>query len=168
MNWTELLKSEMNATFHATEKLMEKVQADQLEWKPSSDNNWMTMGQLLMHINQACGICCRGFVTGDWGMPEGASMELPTAEMMPAVENLDQAFAGLKEDWELALAMVDQAGEDDLANKMVAAPWAPMEFNLGKHMLQMVMHLQQHKAQLFYYLKLLGQPVNTMDFWGMG
>jgi hypothetical protein len=28
-------------------------------------------------------------------------------------------------------------------------------------------HLQQHKGQLFYYLKLQGKPVNTEHLWGM-
>lgn len=27
-------------------------------------------------------------------------------------------------------------------------------------------HLDRHKSQLFYYLKLQGQPVNTADLWG--
>ena len=32
----------------------------------------------------------------------------------------------------------------------------------------MVGHLANHKAQLFYYLKLLGKDVNTMHLYGMG
>jgi hypothetical protein len=31
----------------------------------------------------------------------------------------------------------------------------------------MVGHLNQHKGQLFYYLKLQGKDVNTMHLWGM-
>jgi hypothetical protein len=63
--------------------------------------------------------------------------------------------------------MIDRAGEDDLANKKMAAPWAPgVEYALGRHLLQMVQHLDRHKAQLFYYLKLQGKPVNTADLWG--
>jgi uncharacterized damage-inducible protein DinB len=33
-------------------------------------------------------------------------------------------------------------------------------------MLFMVEHLNQHKGQLFYYLKLQGKPVKTPDLWG--
>ena len=29
----------------------------------------------------------------------------------------------------------------------------------------MIWHLGQHKAQLFYYLKLQGKNVNTMNLW---
>jgi hypothetical protein len=31
----------------------------------------------------------------------------------------------------------------------------------------MVQHLDSHKSQLFYYLKLMGRDVNTMNLWGM-
>ena len=66
----------------------------------------------------------------------------------------------------MALRMVDQAGEDDLANRELAAPWAPgPSYILGCHLLQMVQHLDRHKSQLFYYLKLQGKPVNTADLW---
>jgi hypothetical protein len=37
---------------------------------------------------------------------------------------------------------------------------------LGQRLLQMVAHLAQHKAQLFYYLKLQGKPVHTGHLWG--
>jgi len=30
----------------------------------------------------------------------------------------------------------------------------------------MIQHLNQHKGQLFYYLKLQGKPVSTPDLWG--
>lgn len=167
MNWTELLKAEMNSAYHATEGLMKKIHDDQLAWKPATENNWMTMAQLLMHLTQSCGLCCKGFVTDDWSFAGEAATAMPTAEEMPGVESLDQAFAMLKEDRQLALAMVEQAGEDDLAGKMVTAPWAPGELNVGLHLLHMVMHLQQHRDQLFYYLKLLGRPVHTGDLWGI-
>jgi len=31
----------------------------------------------------------------------------------------------------------------------------------------MVSHLNAHKSQLFYYLKLMGKDVNTAHMWGM-
>jgi hypothetical protein len=30
----------------------------------------------------------------------------------------------------------------------------------------MTQHLERHKSQLFYYLKLQGKKVNTVDLWG--
>jgi uncharacterized damage-inducible protein DinB len=173
MNWTELLKSEIESNYTSADKLLDKVDADSLDWKPATGSNWMTVGQLLMHITNACGAPCKGFVTGDWGMPEGMKVEdlkpeemLPPAEAFPSVKSIEEARKLLAEDKALALEMIEKAGESDLAGKAVAAPWAPeVRYTLGRHLLQMVLHLDTHKAQLFYYLKLQGKPVNTVDLW---
>jgi uncharacterized damage-inducible protein DinB len=174
MNWTQLLKNEIESTYTTTARLLERVDPKSLDWKPESGSNWMTVRQLLKHIANACGAGCKGFVSGDWGLPAGMKIEdlppeemLPPAEKLPGVESVEEAKKQLIEDKTLALQMIDQAGEHDLAHRQVAAPWAPgVEFALGHHLLQMVQHLDRHKGQLFYYLKLQGQPVNTVDLWG--
>lgn len=169
MNWTELLHTEIRAAYDAAEGLVSKVNDDALQWKPDTGENWMTLAQLLMHITDACGYCCRGFVTGEWGMPADTPMEemLPAAERMPSVETAAQALELLRSDRKLALEMVEQAGEEDLGSRLVSAPWSPdVEEPLGRKFLQMVGHLTSHKAQLFYYLKLMGEPVHTGDLWG--
>ena len=174
MKWMELLTSAVEDAHQATDKLMDLVDDDKLDWKPATGDNWMTMGQLLMHITSACGAPSRGFVTGDWGMPEGVDVSklsedemLPPAEKMPTIASVAEAKRLLAEDKKIALEMVTAAGEDDLANKIATAPWDSMEMILGHRLLQMVDHLQQHKGQLFYYLKLQGKPVNTGHLWGM-
>ncbi|HOK46022.1 MAG TPA: DinB family protein [Bryobacteraceae bacterium] len=174
MTWTQLLKDEVETTYSATLKLLDKVDPNSLEWKPQSGSNWMTTGQLLMHLTNACGAAFKSFVTGDWGLPPGVKFEdlppeqqLPPAEKMPTIGSVEEARKLLLEDKALALQMIDKAGEHDLANKQVAAPWAPdEEYALGRHLLQMIQHLAMHKSQLFYYLKLQGKPVNTVDLWG--
>lgn len=174
MNWTQLLKSEIESTYATTARLLDRVDADSLDWKPESGGNWMTVGQLLKHITNACGGGCKGFVSGDWGLPPGVKLEdlspeemLPPAEKLPAITSVEEAKKLLSEDKAMALQIIDQAGEKDLAGSEVAAPWAPgAVFVLGWHLLQMVQHLDRHKAQLFYYLKLQGKPVNTADLWG--
>ena len=93
---------------------------------------------------------------------------LPPADKMPTVESVAQARELLAEDRATAFKMIDEAGEEDLAGKLVAAPWCPeINMPLGQHLLSMVGHLALHKAQLFYYLKLLEKPVNTGNLWGM-
>jgi DinB superfamily len=174
MKWTELLKSEIETSYATTAKLLDKVNPDNLAWKPGSGSNWMTMGQLLMHISNGCGGGCKGFVTGDWGLPEGMKIEdlppeemMPPAEKLPTVESVEQAKELLAADKAVALQMIDQAGETDLENRMLAAPWAPsVSMPLGRHLLTMIQHLERHKSQLFYYLKLQGKTVNTVDLWG--
>ena len=175
MKWTDLLNGTIEDSYAATDKLIGMVEESELDWKPATGENWMTMGQLLEHMTIACGACCKGFVTGDWGLPEGVKMEdMPMEEMMlpaekmPAVESVAQAREKLAADKVVALGMVAQAGEDDLESKIMSPPWAPgMDLPLGIHLLHMVQHLVQHKAQLYYYLKLLGRPVNTKHLYGM-
>ncbi|MFH0777391.1 MAG: DinB family protein [Candidatus Eisenbacteria bacterium] len=174
MNWSELLKSEVEDAHKATEKLMELVDENKLNWKPSDGHNWMTTAQLLKHIDDSCGFCFRGFVTGDWGLPEGVQASdmkpedmLPPAEKMPAVASLAEAKKLLAADKKIALEMLAKVGEKDLVEKMTTAPWDPTPVALGHRLLQMVGHLQLHKAQLFYYLKLQGKPVHTGHMFGM-
>lgn len=186
MTWTTLLRETFEYQYAVADKLMDLVEDAELGWKPATGSNWMTVGQLLYHIPEACGQCVRGFVTGDWGMPAGdqehppltlpasegenAAMEgamLPTAEMMKAVASVEEAKKLLAADKQVAFEMLAQCSEERLETEIARAPWDTMEMSLGQRMLEMAIHLQQHKGQLFYYLKLQGKPVNTMHLWGV-
>jgi hypothetical protein len=174
MNWTELLKTEIEAAYASTESLLALAEDKDLGWKPPIGDNWMTLGQLLMHITNACGAPCRGFVTGDWGLPPGVDVKdlspeemLPPAEKMPTVGSVAEAKRLLAEDKQVALAALAEAGEERLANESTAAPWDSTERTLGYWLFQMVQHLHAHKSQLFYYLKLQGKSVNTSHLWKM-
>lgn len=174
MNWTQFLKLEAERAYATTIKLMEKVDPASLSWKPETGKNWMTVGQLLKHLTEGSGEACRGFVTGDWGLPEGARMEdippeemLPPAEKLPAIESVEKALQLMLEDERLTLRMIELAGEDELANRQVEVPWMlGPKLPLGYRLHEMIQHLDRHKSQLFYYLKLQGVAVNTMDLWG--
>ena len=173
MDWKTLLKSEIEATYRAADGLMAMADDSALDWKPSSGKNWMTTGQLLRHAAGACGTSCRQFVTGDWGLPEGASVDdmsdeemLPSAEKLPSAGSTEEARSLLAADKRLALEMVEKATND--MERATPAPWDPTPMPLGQRLLQMVEHLSHHKAQLFYYLKLQGKPVDTTHLYGMG
>lgn len=174
MNWTQFLKIEAERTYATTTRLMERVDPASLSWKPETGKNWMTVGQLLKHLTDGCGAACRGFVTGDWGLPEGARFEdiapeemLPPAEKLPALDSVEKALPLMLEDERLTLRMIDMAGEPALAGRDVEVPWMPgTKLPLGFRLHQMIEHLDRHKSQLFYYLKLQGVPVNTFDLWG--
>ena len=174
MDWKELLTKEIELTYAVTEGLLDLVDEDSLQWKPGTGNNWMTAGQLLKHISNACGESMRGFVTGDWGLPEGVDVNnlppeemLPPAEKLPAVGSVSEAKQLLGDDKQLAFSMLSECSEEELATKQTVAPWDPSGMILGHRLLQMVDHLKEHKAQLFYYLKLQGKPVHTGNLWGM-
>ncbi len=172
MNWTALLRSEVEEAYRAADALVAMVDDAKLDWKPETGSNWMTTAQLLEHITTACGGTCRGFVTGDWGLPDGSNLEemapeemLPAAAALPAAASVAAAREALAADKELALQMVEQAA--DRMDEEIAAPWEPGAKPLGQQLLNMVSHLNNHKAQLFYYLKLQGEPVNTMHYYGL-
>ncbi|MEE8104831.1 MAG: DinB family protein [Planctomycetota bacterium] len=171
-NWTELLTTEIEDAYGATAQLIGRVKDEDLDWKPETGANWMTTGRLLFHIAESCGMCFKGFVTGEWPMPEGATEggaepAMATAEQMKSVGSVEEARTLLAADKQVALDMLAQAGESRLAEQGTPAPWDPRELPLGQRLLQMVGHLMQHKGQLFYYLKLQGQNVNSADLWGM-
>lgn len=172
MTWKNLLQSEIEDSYRRTLGLLELVDDSDLAWKPATGDNWMSTGQLLHHLTNACGFCFKGFVTGDWGMPAdcdtaGDSHEemLPAAEKLPAVASVAEARKLIEEDKALALATLAAVGEEELETRPAPAPWDPSQVLLGQRLLQMVEHLKQHKGQLFYYLKLQGKPVNTMHLW---
>jgi uncharacterized damage-inducible protein DinB len=171
MNWTDLIQTEIESTYRVTEALLDMVDEENLEWKPTTGSNWMTVGQLLHHFTDACGAAVRGFVTGDWGMPPGVELPpedmLPSAEKLPALSSVAECKRLMAEDKALALEMLARCSEDELATKQVVAPWDPEHpMALGYSLLQMVTHLASHKAQLYYYLKLQGKPVHTGNLWG--
>ena len=132
----------------------------------------MNAAQLLMHCTNACGASVKGFVTGEWLMPTDVTpgdpprdSPLPSATQMPGVESVDEALRLLAKDKARAMRLFAEAGEDRLANERSSAPWGGPERTLFQHCHEMIWHLGQHKAQLFYYLKLQGKDVNTMNLW---
>ncbi len=100
--------------------------------------------------------------------PEGHESMLPPAEALPTVTSVEEARKLLTEDREIAYAVVENAGEERLDGEMSAAPWEEGNSRcLGMHCMNMTQHLDSHRHQLFYYLKLMGKDVNTMNLWGM-
>jgi len=169
----QILLDETETVYDATEKLFRKVSDSELSWKPATGTNWMTMGQLLMHCaSYGCGKAVEGFVTGTWDFSEEESSDgnavdhFPPAEAMPRVESVEQALNLLAADRKLSLRCLADVKETDLMAKLLAAPWGGPEQTLFRHLSFMIDHLIQHKGQLFYYLKLMGKDVNTIDLWG--
>ena len=174
MKWTEFLTDEAERTYAVTARLLDIVEPDRLNWKPESGSNWMTTGQLLKHLSNACGEPCKGLVTGEWGLPPGTTLEdltpeemILSAEKLPAVNSVTEARELLIEDEFLTLRMIREAGESALEHRQFNFPWESGKINsLGMHIFRMVQHLDRHKSQLFYYLKLQGVPMSTTDLWG--
>lgn len=167
MSWTQTLEREIGYTYGSAMSLMRLVQDDELGWKPDTPEGaettgWMTLGQLLDHMGSACGWMCEAFQTGAW-KPVGS--EGPPAKL-PSASSVESAIEALLADRDKALAAVRAAGDERMETVLVMAPWG-IEGTLGQQFLDSVKHLASHRAQLFYYLKLLGRPVHTGHLWGM-
>lgn len=172
MNWHDLLLNQIDSAYKVADRLVRLLEEKDLTWKPSESNNWMTTGQLLYHMGHSCGIPMKGFVTGEWNMPSHNDISvskpetsLPPAEKLKTLGSLDEAIKLLAEDKIIAIEAVNACSEEELSGKPSAAPWDRTPLILGLRLLQMINHLDQHKVQLFYYLKLQGKPVNTMHLY---
>ena len=172
MEWTALLERELTDTYRSAFALIDMADDSMLGWKPATGENWMAVGQLLRHLTDACGAPFKGFATGDWGLPPDfdpneltPEQMLPPAEAMPSVGSVAEAKALIEEDRRLAFDILAGLDDETLGTKKVSVFWDPREEVLGLQLLHMVEHLAQHRAQLFYYLKLLGKPVNTSHLW---
>jgi hypothetical protein len=174
MTISDLLTKQVEETYNATLGLVDLVDDDALDWKPETGENWMTTGQLLRHLEYACGLIAECFVTGDWSVlaqfqKESADPEtglLPASAMDPAA-SVATARAAIEADRAKALSAIQAAGEERLTTEESVAPWNPTPRMLGYNLLECVQHLSSHKSQLFYYLKLQGKPVHTGSLWGM-
>ncbi len=175
MNWTDYLTAEADEAYNAADGLMARVDEGSLAWAPESGANWMNTGQLLKHLTDACGAVAHGFATDDWSsiMPAEGAEGMDTdgmassAAVMPTAESVARAREQLAADRARFAQALESVGEDALASKIVPAPWNPTPRALGYQLHTCVEHLVSHKSQLFYYLKLMGQPVHTGDLWGM-
>lgn len=174
MKWKELLSDEIAYTYGVSDHLISLVRDEELDWKPDHGSNWMSLGQLLMHMTDACGSTFEGLINGAWDIREEYAVNeldmqqiFPHADMLPSVSSVNDARKLLQEDRKLALKSLKKCTEEELSGKYAPAPWTRHPMILGQRLLHMIFHLNQHKGQLYYYLKLTGRSVSTCDLYGM-
>lgn len=144
------------------EKLIGMVPADKLSWKPGP--TFMNLGQLICHLSDGVGVGLETMLSGKWPPME----EMDTAmklENLPSC-GVQEALSKLAKDSRILRASLDGISEADFTNRVVSVPWgwnAKLEI-MAVHFLG---HFNNHKMQLFTYLKLLGLPVNTESLYGV-
>lgn len=172
MTLTQVLLDEAEGTYAIVERLVRRVADEELSWKPREGHDWMTMGQLLMHLASfGCGKAVQGFVKGEWpseAESESHEAHVPSPAELPTVLSVQEALDLLAEDQRVTLSCIAAAGELNLLGRRITAPWGGRELTLFQQLLEMLKHLAQHKGQLFYYLKLMGKTVESRDLWGGG
>lgn len=163
MAWKEILGELVKDAYRAAEGLLDLVSDTELDWKPKGGENWMAVGQLIEHMTDSCGSLMKRFAIGDWDFPDMPE----NVEDFPSVASVAEGKEKLTADQQVALDTIAGLSEQDLADRMVQAPWGKKAYPLGFQLSEMISHLESHKAQLFYYLKLQGKPVHTGHLWGM-
>jgi hypothetical protein len=143
------------------EKLIDMVPADKLDWKPGP--TFMNLGQVICHLSDGLGGGLASLVSGKWPSMEemDAGMKL---ENLPSC-GVQEALSRLEKDSQILRTTLDGISEGDFTNRVVSVPWgwnAKLEI-MAVHFLG---HFDNHKMQLFTYLKLLGLPVNTESLYG--
>ena len=143
------------------EALMGMVPQDKLDWRP--DPSFMSIGQVLAHLGEGIGSSLEITLSGKWPSMEemAAGMKL---ENMPSC-GVQEALGRLEKDKKTLRATLDSISEEDFSNRVVSVPWgwsAKVEL-MGVNFLG---HFNNHKMQLFTYLKLLGLPVDTQTLYG--
>lgn len=160
MTKSEFYKVAMESVRPA-EKLIAMVPADKLDWKPGP--TFMSLGQVVCHLSDGLGGGFEMLLSGKWPPSEEmeAGMKL---ENMPSC-GVQEALGKLEKDKKVLRTALDGISEADFTNRVVSVPWgwnAKLEI-MAVHFLG---HFNNHKMQLFTYLKLLGLPVNTESLYG--
>jgi len=145
-----------------TEKLIGMVPADKLDWKPGPA--FMNIGQVICHLSDGLGVGLEMVLSGKWPPMEEmeAGMKL---ENMPTC-GIQEALGKIEKDKMALRSALDSLSEVDFTHRVVSVPWGwTAKFEIMS--VAFLGHFNNHKMQLFIYLKLLGLPVNTESLYGM-
>jgi hypothetical protein len=148
-------------SINPAEKLIGMVPADRLDWKPGP--TFMSMGQVLCHLSDGIGGGLETLVSGKW--PSMEEMEVGMKlENMPSC-GVQEALSKLEKDKTILRSTLDSISEADFTNRVVSVPWGwKTKFEIMS--VGFLGHFNNHKMQLFTYLKLLGLPVSTETLYG--
>ncbi len=143
-----------------TAKLISMAPAGKLDWKPAK-GDYMNLGQLLHHLST----CPGAFVAAvNNAFPPADAFQKFVREDLKNTKTPEVAGREVSRGWDEAKAALTGVSPADFQARMVAVPWgSPMP--LWRTCLGMAEHWVNHKYQLFFYLKLLGEPVNTMTLY---
>lgn len=150
-------------TLDAIAGLVRRAPADQLAWRPV--DGALTLGQLLAHV--------AGSLTDVVEMvlhPEAMPSEEEMAAMMDSSRwpsaTPDEALATIAEQKAKLPGLLAEVTDERWLTEQRALPWG-VRGSLGLCAMQGLEHAVSHRSQLFWYLKILGHPISTMELYGM-
>lgn len=154
MRIADSLTMELDQEAKTTRRVLERVPADQLAWRPHPKS--MSLGQLALHVAQTPGAVAA---------LAAKSLDTPPTFQQPEAASSDEILQA--HDGSLAAAKAALAGWDDAAlmemwslsangHTVMAMPRA------GLLRAIMLNHWYHHRGQLTVYLRLLGVPLPSV------
>ena len=155
----------IEGTYKAARGLIQLTPDNKLDFKPKE--GLMTIAQVLKHLTTCLGASLSPAITNSW--PEIPEEEmLPTAEKMPKSKSSAEALKEFDQDWELLKQEFEKITDGEFNQNKINVPWMPFPMTLLEYMMQAMEHLSNHRMQLFIWLKLSGEDLNTGHLYGMG
>ena len=146
--------AELNHEAEATHRMLDRVPADKLTWKPH--NKSMTLGQLALHVATVCGSV--------GNLLEMDGFDINDADFDPAQPaSKDEIMQRFEEEQANAKAKLEALDDDRAMSEWTLTQggdpvWSPMpKIVLARSL--MFNHLYHHRGQLSVYLRLLDIPV---------
>ncbi len=145
--------AELNHEAEATQRMLDRVPADKLTWKPHHKS--MTLGQLALHVATVCGS------VGNWLETDG--FDLNDADFDPAQPaSKDEIMQRFEEEQANAKAKLEALDNDRAMSGWTLTKGGDQLLSIPKIVLArnlMFNHLYHHRGQLSVYLRLLDIPV---------
>jgi uncharacterized damage-inducible protein DinB len=153
MSIGEELLAEFQEELAATRRILDRVPADKLAWKPHEKS--MSLGQLALHIAKVPGAIAHITITESFDVLQGnftPPFPSSTAEIRAALEESARSVEATLRETEDAWAQAPwrlMAGNRELQTRPRFKTWRTLMLN----------HWYHHRGQLTVYLRLLGVPL---------
>lgn len=150
--------------YKATRGLIQLSPEDKFNYQPMEAV--FTVDQVIKHCVSSLGSMASMAIHNSWPKMSEEDM-LPPAEKAPKVNSIKEALAEIDQDWQQMKDELEKITDEEFNTKMTHAPWMPNPVTIAEIMMLALEHLSNHRYQLFIWLKLSGEKLNTMHLYGM-
>lgn len=150
--------------YKATRGLIQLTPENKFNYKPM--DGVFTVDQVIKHSTSSLGSMASMCIHNSWPKMSQEDM-LPSAEKSPRVASIKEAIEEIDKDWQQMKDELGNITDDEFNVKMTHAPWMPGPVPIAELMMLSLEHLSNHRYQLFIWLKLSGEKLNTMHLYGM-
>lgn len=155
MSMIEALLQELEQEAATTRRVLERVPADRLAWKPHDKS--MSLGQLALHVATT-----PGFVAE---MSQQSPFEMPSEFTQPSAESAGELIPALEESVAKAAGILRGMDESALQNtwRVVSGDREMMAMPVGAVLRTIMLnHWYHHRGQLSVYLRQVGALVPSI------